>query len=916
MKSFLPLIYDKDKDTARARKHAGVMTYRISLVYQIILFAFALILDFPVWARLIFVLDFVISTILYANIKIPRRVYDYYFATSISALCVVYAIFSGIITVPLAVYVTGMCMIAMFRNERLIIYNMWLGMVLSVISLFITRGVDDMLNNPVNILEGLIIPFCIFMASISLVDLVKRDKQLFLFSLQKNRNNATLLQIVESKRDEAELAVKAKTEFLANTSHEIRTPMNSIMGMTELALREDISPQLRNYLDNIRDAGTSLLHIINDILDFSKIESGKAEFTLSDYSILSVINDICNIVSVRINSEAVQLVTHIEPDLPATLIGDERRIRQIILNLAINAAKYTRHGCITISVTSEKIEGGINLRCEVKDTGIGIKENELKRLFSAFERADTKRNKNIEGTGLGLAICKSLTEMMGGRISVKSVYGAGSIFTVEIPQKVKDSSPCIHVKDAEKKNILLCMREKEQLEAISSEITSLKIKYTAVQSLAGLSLGDINEYTDILIDHKEYSDCKDKLLPLKQKIAIITDATAKINHTDSVIKLYKPITVISLLSLFGSIDTFAENQARLRLRQFAAPEANILVVDDNKTNLLVAKQLISLYKPSVDTAESGIQALRMVQQKDYDIVFMDHMMPELDGIETTLAIRSLGEKYRKLVIVALTANVINGAAELFRESGMNDFLGKPIEMNELNRILSRYIPEEKQVVVEEEKEETAQMSDPNFASEFYSVDGLDVHFALKQCNGDITLLSDILRSVATSSSVPKMQFAFEGRDMRSYTIYVHGIKGALRNVGAESLGNAAYDLELAAKRGDFEYIKENHESFMDSFLVFSEKIMRIIEKMDDEPKNKDNLGTKTEELKTLISALSDMDYSLATRIIDEIRKHSYGDDSDKLLQSINTAINNFEFTEAGEMTKSILKKAEEAAVTV
>lgn len=913
MKNLRPLVYDNDKDTARARKHAGILTYHISIIYQVILLAFSLVLKFPLWASLIFVVDLVVSTILYANSKIPRRIYDYYFATSVSALCVIYAVFSGVMTVPLTVYVAGMCMIAMFRNEKLIIYNMWLGIIFSVISLFIIRGYDVIINNPVNMLEAALIPFCIFVASMALVDLVKRDKQLFFFSLQKNRNNATLLQIVESKRDEAELAAKAKTEFLANTSHEIRTPMNSIMGMTELALREEISPQLRNYLENIRDAGTSLLHIINDILDFSKIESGKAEFTLSDYSILSVVNDVCNIVAVRINPEVVQLVTYIDPNIPAALIGDERRIRQIILNLAINAAKYTRHGTITISLTGEKVEGGIILRCEVKDTGIGIKENELKRLFSAFERADTKRNKNIEGTGLGLAICKSLTEMMGGRIGVKSVYGAGSVFSFEIPQKIKDYSPCIHVKDANLRKVLLCMREKEQLEAISSELSSLKINYTPIQSAAALSLSEINEYSDILMDYREYSENKDKLLPLSRKIALITDAVAKVNHTDGMLKLYKPITVISLLSLFGSIDTFAENQARLRQRQFAAPDANILVVDDNKTNLLVAKQLISLYKPSVDTAESGIQALRMVQQKDYDIIFMDHMMPELDGIETTLAIRSLGEKYRKLVIVALTANVINDAAELFRESGMNDFLGKPIEMNELNRILSRYIPEEKQIIVEDEEEEQTQMSDPNFASEFYSVDGLDVNFALKQCNGDINLFSDILRSVATSSSVPKMQLAFEARDLRSYTIYVHGIKGALRNVGAESLGNAAYELELAAKRADFDFIKENHEDFIDSFLIFSEKIMRIIEKMDEEPKKKESLHVNAEELKSLITALGDMDYSLATRLIDNIRKNSYNTEIDKLLQSINTAINNFEFAEAAEMTKSILKKAKEQA---
>ena len=908
MKKDIPLVYDTDKDTARARKHAGNLTYFLSIIYLILLFIFSLLLKFPVWASLIFPIDLVTTTVLYSNKRIPRKVYDYYLATSGAALCVLYLIFSGTTIVAIAIYVSIMCMAAMFRNEKLIFYNMSLGIVLSFVCFFLITGFEVITENPIEFLEFLFIPFCISIGSLALVDLVKRDKQLFLSSLQKNRNNSTLLQIVEGKRDEAEFAARAKTEFLANTSHEIRTPMNSIMGMTELALREDVSPQVRNYLDNIRDAGTSLLHIINDILDFSKIESGKTEFTLSDYSILSVINDICNIVSVKINPEAVQLVTYIDPNIPSVIMGDERRIKQIILNLAMNAAKYTRHGSITISVTYEKSDSGINLRCEVKDTGIGIKESELKRLFSAFERVDTKRNRNIEGTGLGLAICKSLTEMMGGKISVKSVYGAGSIFAFEIPQKVKDNSPCIHVKDCDKRKVLLCMHEKEQLDAIASELSSLNVKFTPVQNISGLSLTEINSYTDILMDYKEYDRYRDKLAPLEEKTALIADATSKVIHTDNTMKLYKPITVISLLSLFGAIDTFAENQARLRLKQFSAPDAKILIVDDNRTNLLVAKQLISLYKPQIDTAESGIQALRMVQQKDYDIVFMDHMMPELDGIETTLAIRSLGEKYRKLVIVALTANVINGAAELFRESGMNDFLGKPIEMNELNRILSRYIPEEKQLEAVQE-EEKAPIGDPSLASEFYSVDGLDVHFALKQCNGDKALLSDILRSVAMSSSVMKMQASFESKDLRSYTIFVHGIKGALRNVGAESLGNMAYELELAAKRDDYEFIKENHEEFIDSFSVFSEKIIKIIEKLEDDPKEKGNLSEKVNELKTLITALEDKDYSIATNIIDSIRKESYGEDFDKLLQAVNAAVNNFEFTEAADIAKSLLDRA-------
>ncbi len=907
MKKKTPDLYYADKDTARVRKHADRFSFGLSVAYLIFMFFLSNYLSFPFFATLFYPAVMVIGTILYLHKKIPRIIYEYWFAFSASGLCIIYAIFSQTITVALLIYLTSLIITAMFRDERLIFFDMIMGMVLSAVC-FVVRYKDVGFNiGTGKLLEYILIPVCIFAIHFALSSLVKRDKQLFLFSQQKNRNNLTLLQIVETKREEAETAVKVKTEFLANTSHEIRTPMNSIMGMTELALREDISPQVRNYLGNIRDAGTNLLNIINDILDFSKIESGKTELSVSDYNILSVINDVCNIISIRMNNSSVQLITCIDPDIPSLLSGDERRIKQIILNLASNAIKYTRHGSITITISAVASDDeNVMLRCDVKDTGIGIKENDIKRLFNAFERADTKRNRNIEGTGLGLAICKSLTEMMGGTIKVRSVYGTGSIFSVEIPQKIKDNSPCIRIDNKEDKNILLCIRDRERLSAISAELTSLGLCYTPIQDISVLSLVEIEEYSDILMDLDEYNANRFSLSKISVPISVIAEPGAPL-ETDStgVRKIYHPVTIISLLSLYGDVNTFADSRKNPLYKQFSAPEAEILVVDDNSTNLLVAKRLISLYGANIDTAESGIQALKMVQKKDYDIVFMDHMMPELDGIETAQAIRSLGGKYSKLTIVALTANVISGAAELFRESGMDDFLGKPIEMSELNRVLSRYIPAEKQIEKEEEAKPVSEKNNDSFTEKLKEINGLDIAAALKQCNNDAQLLSDILRSAATTPTVKNLCEAYEKQDLRSYTIFVHGIKGALRNVGMKELGDMAYDLELAGKRDDTDYITAHHSSFMDKFNQFASTALRITENKNKAPTESGSLDELKAYVKELISAAEDMDYSNAKRITDIISQKTYGEKIDEKIRSLCEQVDEFEFALVSEIAVSM-----------
>ena len=907
-------LYDSDKDTARVRRHAERSTYLLSVAYLIFMFIMTRVISFPLAGSLCYPTVLVIGSALFFWKKIPRIVYQYWFVFSSAALCALFSLCTKTFTIPLLIYITTHCLTAMFRNERLILIDTILGISLSTICYFVNMdspSIDGMIQS---ISELLLIPACILSTHFALTSLVKRDKQLFLFSQQKNRNNTTLLQIVEAKRSEAEAAAKVKTEFLANTSHEIRTPMNSIMGMTELAMREEVSPQVRSYLGNIRDAGTNLLNIINDILDFSKIESGKTELANSDYSILSVINDVCNITSVRLNSDAVQLITCIDPSVPALMTGDERRIKQIIMNLTSNAIKYTRHGSITISVSAEQLSPDkVMLRCSIKDTGIGIKQSDINKLFNEFERADTRRNRNIEGTGLGLAICKSLTEMMGGTIRVNSVYGAGSVFTVEIPQTVKDFTSCIRLENKESRKVVLCMEKKDRLKAVGAEIASLGIAFSAKNNIAVLTSEELEAATDIIVDCAEYTRGRKKLEPYYEKITLITEPGQHIPEEKELRKIYHPVTVLSLLMLFGSSELGTEGQPQNRIRRFSAPDAKILIVDDNNTNLLVAQRLISLYNAQTDTADNGIQALKMVQQTDYDIVFMDHMMPELDGIETTQAIRSLGGKYRKLVIVALTANVISGAAEMFRESGLDDFLGKPIEMGELNHILSKYIPPEKQLDEADAPQKTQAPS--QLLNELSKIKALNPQTLIKQCGEKTDLLCDILVSTANSASRKRLDTAFAAKDWRNYTIYVHGLKGALKNIGAEELGQMAYELETAGKKLDEAFILANNRAFTNGFDSLAAQVLEIIANHKEKNRQKGDTNILKEMLKKISPAVSDMDYSLCTKLLREVNRNTYGQVADDLLSDLTDAVNDFDFDLAEDILSELSERAEKAFLT-
>jgi len=498
-----------------------------------------------------------------------------------------------------------------------------------------------------------------------------------------------------AEREAALISAQIKSNFLANMSHEIRTPMNAILGMTELILDESINDNVLAHATDISNACRGLLTILNDILDISKIESGKLEIVPQRYHVSSLLIDVISIIRQQLEKKRVYFAVHIDTNIPSELIGDEIRIKQILINLLINAVKFTSEGQVSLSVSSQ-IEGGdCRLTFSVSDTGIGIKQEDWDKVFVLFEQIDTKKNRNIEGTGLGLSISKQLAEMMDGFIEMESEYGIGSTFTVVVKQGIANRHPIAALKNQMKNAVLIYESRPLVLQSVTSTLDSLGCSYKICSNRSEIhNLLDESKYDYIFLSPLSVNMVQELVAQKQQEpIIVVLDGDGNPYTKSNVISLAMPIHCMQLANIFNDeFDGYDNRIHAMQTVKIFAPWAKVLVVDDNAVNLRVAAGLLKTYGIQADVALSGMRAVEMVQEKEYNLVFMDHMMPVMDGIDTAIAIRSLGEKYAQLPIIALTANAVGGMKEMFMAEGLNDFLPKPMEASKLNAILRKWLP--------------------------------------------------------------------------------------------------------------------------------------------------------------------------------------------------------------------------------
>lgn len=535
---------------------------------------------------------------------------------------------------------------------------------------------------------------------------------------------------------QTEDANRAKTNFVSNMSHEIRTPMNSIVGITEILLRSRHSPKEQEYLLNIQSSGRVLLTIINDVLDCSKMEAGKMQLFDEPYDTCSLFHDLRISMENRIGHSGLELIYDIDQDIPCKLKGDMGRIRQVIINLVNNAIKYTEKGSVRFSVhVRQKNTDKVMLYYEVADTGIGIRKEDHKILFDAFQRVEMDRNRYVEGTGLGLTISQNLVNMMGGVIEVESEYGKGSRFFFTIEQTIIDPTP------------------------------------------------------------------------------------------------------VSAVNYNGQKDNVTEKEAECL---FIAPEAHILLVDDNELNLVVAKELLKPLRMQIDTAENGLQAVKMVRGSQYDLVLMDHMMPVMDGIEAAKAIRALPEdKYQKLPIIALTANAMVDARKEFLNAGMNGFVAKPIDFARICNQLKLWLP--KDLVRDVPKEEAKKLLADDLSDREIQPEDPQMGFSFEEgvnhCGSKAALMKTIRIFYRTiDSKANKIEQCLKEGLISDYVIEVHALKSSALLIGAVPLSEAAKELEDYGKQGKTEVLEEKTPDVLTLYRDLKNILRPYAEKEEDAKK--------------------------------------------------------------------------------
>jgi signal transduction histidine kinase/ActR/RegA family two-component response regulator len=521
---------------------------------------------------------------------------------------------------------------------------------------------------------------------------------------------ADITPIMEAK-NEAESAARAKSDFLASISHEIRTPMNAIVWMTDLKLSDELNKEQGDRARTIKGAAFSLLYIINDILDFSKIDAQKMEILIAPFQFATFINNTVNIINIRSSEKGLPFTTAFSKDIPQIIVSDELRLKQTVINILNNAVKFTQEGCINLRAWAEPLEdGNLKLWFSIEDTGIGIKSEDIGRLFEEFHQLDTRRNRELVGTGLGLAISYRLVKLMGGEITVKSEYGKGSTFTFYVACQGSREQKLVSVPAPDELYVLCYEPNHYNALALNQMLDDLGVPHDICGSVGRMKkLLSLCEYTHIFYDGSGTDTVAGYEKTAGTRFVLLREVTEK--PPDAMVRsLTRPVLITSLADILSGDQNrpLPRNEERSNSVFIQTQDARVLVVDDNSVNLQVAKGLLGKFGLTVDTATGGMEAIEKIklqgqQEQYYDIVFMDHMMPGIDGIDATRAVREWEASFRQepevftkgIPIIALTANAVSGMEELFLSSGMDGFLPKPIMIKQLREILLQFLSPEK-----------------------------------------------------------------------------------------------------------------------------------------------------------------------------------------------------------------------------
>ena len=688
-------------------------------------------------------------------------------------------------------------------------------------------------------------------------DGVKVKETILLRLHQKLQEQADELRVYEEKIHILEEENKGSSDFLANVSHEIRTPINAVMGLTNVCMEKEIDPEIRNDLQSVNAAGRRIAEQISDILDFSEVDMRKLAVNHDEYMLSSVLNDLVNEITPYKPNE-LELVIDVDPAIPSVMRTDISKLKKILWHLIMNGIKYTKEGGVYVRISSVEQEYGLNLLIEVTDTGIGMDEVEQERIFDRFYQADSGRTRSTNGLGLGMAIVSGFTRALGGFLTLESTPGVGTTVRVSLPMEVVDPSECMSLESREGLSLGAYFHfdkypvpeVREFYNAmIKNIVKGLRVSMHRVDNLENLKKLMPNlQLTHLFVAEEEYLTDVEYMEKIAENtlVVVIADEGFKLPEGSKSRLMRKPFYCFPVVNVLNMTVHTATDEEEV----VTCPGVRALVVDDEPMNLTVAKGIFKRYGMEIVTASSGLEAIDICKKQRFDIVFMDHMMPGMDGIEAMKRIRAdrktVGED---VPIVALTANAVSTAKEMFIKEGFDGFVSKPVELTELERVMRKVLPVSKVVITKVTKKVSAsspaagvESSDAPAQKTASDVKtgalsetplgklGIDEKQGLHYSQNDREFYESLLAQFVKDSDGKRdtLEKALANGNLSDYTITVHSLKSTAKMIGASGVSEDAKALEEAAKAGNLDFVKEKHPALMDKYKALTSGMQEVL----------------------------------------------------------------------------------------
>ena len=780
--------------------------------------------------------------------------------------------------------------------------------------LFFVMG-KSMELTPLSITRTLLHFLLVYMAGWLMKVVMQRRRQ------ERKNNDSRIAGLEETNR---------RTEdFLTNVSHELRTPINAVTGISAVMLKREEDAEKRKEIASIQEAGQRLFSQIEDILDYTEIDTGKMKVSKEPYVLLSLLNDVITGSQMLTEENAPEVIFDVDAKIPSALVGDARKIKKILRHLIDNAVRFTKKGGVYVRVYTLTKPYGVNLCMEVSDTGIGIEKEDLEKITEKFFKSDGGKNRRTGGLGLGLPIVYGMVTVMEGFMQVDSNLNDGTTVTVSIPQAVADAAPGMVLENRTSLSLACYVRlEKYEIpkvreyynEMISHLVTGLDVPLHQVSDLEELKkLVSVYRLTHLFVGREEYEESRQFLDSLDQDVEIIVVADERFALPDSgrVKLLNKPFysfMIASVLNAEASGDTEI-----LKEKRMLCPGVKVLVVDDEPMNRRVAEEIFKGYQMQVQTAESGRMAIDLCEREDFDLVFLDHMMPEMDGIETLKRLRKIHtDSGRGLTVIAFTANAVSGAREMFLKEGFDEFVSKPIEYSEMEHVLRKVLPKSAIIWVDENIE-NIEKGDKNFEKDSrHEVVQINTKSALAYCKNDMNFYQELLHKFVVDADKKKSEIDhyLKREDYDNYRIVIHALKSTAKMIGADALSELAQELEAAVQNKDIGYVREHHEEML---LEYSRVVDRISETMDDKKNDTDKPIAKNEaeisgdelleRLTELKEGLAAFEIDKSEAVISEMSETVYmGKDVGEFLREVRKDVEDYEFREAKKKVEKLLDR--------